>query len=376
MTKITRVLAAPALACFLAGATLAATAASRPASPPSAPKPAVEMPTIGDARQDFTDGKYTDVIKTVVKITTSREWQAKKENAYELYTMKGEAHLHLKESSLAAASFELAAKAAAEQLVIDKAAVDKAEKQNDSLDAKVTADHAAYGVAHATAYLIKHSVGMYYVPKATANQRVAGGSPEDHIKFDIMNADTRKQAMTAIWTDEKNASAAKFAAASSMDNKSPAMVMDAAAAIPNVRDFDFAANGNDEDTHKMASAIAEHGRDVIQDMLDKYNLRLDIVSSDAESVKMSRAGLPGGGYADRWHKHGLEGKQPAEMQDMVKNADKIGTALKMLTDELVPEAGFFDKPVKDVKHIKDEANKLLKIDPSQSYVTKEAAKKS
>src|SRR6202000_486733 len=105
---------------------------------------------------------------------------------YELYTMKGEAHLHLKESALASTSFESAAKAAADQMVIDKAAADKSEKQDDALDAKVAADHASYGVAHATAYLIKHSVGMYYVPKATANQRVAGGSPEDHIKFDIM----------------------------------------------------------------------------------------------------------------------------------------------------------------------------------------------
>ena len=331
MSYLIRLFALTGLICLMAGGAFAAPTTRPAAEPP---------PLTADVRQQFTDAKYSEVIRSVSKITASREWQAKKTDAYELYTMKGEAHLHLKESSLAISSFELAAKAANDQLTIDKAAADKAEKTDDALEAKVIADHAAYGVAHATAYLIKHSVGLNYVPKATANQRVKGGSPEEHVKIDIMNPDTRKQAPTAIWTDEKNASAAKFAAASNMDDKSPADVMDAAAAIPNVRDFDFAANGNDEDTKKVASALAEHARDVFQAMLDKYGTRLDVIGSDAESVKMSRSGLPGGGYSDRWHKLGLDNKQAAELQDMMKNADKIGAALKILQDQLYAEKDF------------------------------------
>src|SRR5665213_1037726 len=69
-------------------------------------------PSLADVRKEFADGKYRDVMKSVTKITVTREWQAKKTDGYELMTMKAESHFRLKENTLAASAFDAAAKMA------------------------------------------------------------------------------------------------------------------------------------------------------------------------------------------------------------------------------------------------------------------------
>ena len=69
-------------------------------------------PSLADVRKEFADGKYRDVMKSVAKITVTREWQAKKTDGYELMTMKAESHFRLKENTLAASAFDAAAKMA------------------------------------------------------------------------------------------------------------------------------------------------------------------------------------------------------------------------------------------------------------------------
>ena len=49
---------------------------------PTAPAP---PPTLAEVQQLYNDAKYTDVIKTVVKITTAKAWQENRPDAYELF---------------------------------------------------------------------------------------------------------------------------------------------------------------------------------------------------------------------------------------------------------------------------------------------------
>jgi hypothetical protein len=298
---------------------------SRAATPPE------PLPTANQAHQEFTDGKYREAIKSISKIAASREWQAKQFDKHDLLLLKGEAHLKLKESAAAAAAFEAAS--------------------------KETTDKPAAAVAHMTSILIKKCIGTHFIPKATADKRIPGKSPTDRLTIDIVEPEMRKEALLALWQDERNAAEVKIKPATEGESVQPAI--DAAPMVLRLHDYDFAAHGNDNDTNAAAGLIAAHARDLLGAMLEKMGIRVDEISTKAAKVEKFRAAVGRGQSQDIWRKHGLDGNEPNELKDILAKAEKIPIAVKLLNDGLMPGSGFFDKMLADSKRVMEKAEKAL-----------------
>ncbi len=313
---------------------------------PPAPK---HGPSVADVHQLFADGKYKEVIRGITKITTSREWQASRPDAYELLCLKAEAHLKLKEGTPAATTFDAAA--------------------------RVTTDKAAAAAARTTAILIKRSIGLRYISRPNAAKRVPGQKAEEHVAIDIVDPESRKTALTTFWQEEKDAAGEKISAAT--DGKSMQAVLDVAPALAHLHELDWAAHGNDDDTKQMSASIAAHGRDLLGEMVDKMTIRADVISSKAFAVEQYKIQIPNGhGYSsqDRWRKHGLENLEEKELKDIVANTEKIQAAAKTLTDNLATDADFFDRVTKESKRIHDKAAATLKTDFNQTYTSRNQVK--
>lgn len=315
MFQIKRAVLLPLLVCVAA-------AWSRAAEP---------VPSPDEAHQQFTDGKYKDAVRTLARIVASKEWQAKKFDKFDVLSLKAEAHLQLKESLLAATTFEAAA--------------------------KETTDKRAAALARTTAYLIRHSVGTHYVPRATANKRIAGKSPDERITIEIVDPKTRKEALTALWQDERNAADPKFKLAGEGDSMQA--VVDAAPLISHLDDFDLAANGSDDDTKQAGDRIAGHGRDLLAAMVEKMGIRIDEITTKA--MKLEHISQP------VWRRHGLENNEPVEVKEMVSKTDKIALAIKVLTSDLSLDADFFAHVVKEAARVHDKAKATLEFNYGETY---------
>lgn len=292
-----------------------------------APEP---LPTADDAHHLFTDGKFRETVKSISKIAASKEWQAKQFDKYDLLMLKGEAHLKLKESVVAASAFEAAS--------------------------KETEDKPKAALAHTTAVLIKKCIGTNYVPKAGNEKRIPGKSANEHITIDIIDPESRKQALLALWQDERNALEKQYKAATEGANlQAP---IDAAPIISRLHDYDLAAHGNDGDTAQAAGLIATHSKDLLLAMLEKMNTRISEISTKANKVEKSYTGGRGNN-SGMWRKHGLEGKEPAELKDFLAKADKVPVAVKILSDNLMPESGFYSKVLDEAKSVMEKAEKAL-----------------
>ncbi|HWE04157.1 MAG TPA: hypothetical protein VG326_17250 [Tepidisphaeraceae bacterium] len=298
------------------------------------------LPTAAEVRKDFAEGKYRDVVKSVTKIIATRDWQAKKPDGYELLNLKAESHFRLKENPLAVNAFDAAAKLAP-----------------DALSA---------ATARTTAVLIRKSTGIHYAPKA-ANQRVKGAKPAELVTIDILEPDARKQALAALWQDEKDAAQAAIDAATGTDNKSMQAVLDATPMVAHLRDYDLAAHGNDEMSKKIAGEIAAHGRDLLTEMIEKLTIRLDVVAGKANEVEKVK--MQGG---DRWKRHGLEDREPAELKEIEVKADKIAAAVKVLSQGLSTDDTFFERLSTTSFQIHNKVEKTLNVDTTP-YLTRETA---
>ena len=214
--------------------------------------------------------------------------------------------------------------------------------------------------------MIRKSIGVHYAPKA-ANQRVKGAKPTELVTIEILEPDSRKQALAALWQDEKDAAEPAIGSATSADNKSIQAVLDAAPVLAHLRDYDLAAHGNDEIIKKVAGEVAVHGRDLLSDMLQEMTIKLDVIAGKANEVEKVK--LQGN---DFWKRHGLEDKQPAELKEMETKADKIATAIKILAEGLSTEPDFFERLSNQSFQIHNKVEKTLKVDTSPYYTRKAA----
>ena len=328
MIHIKHILALPCLICVLA----AWCGAAEP------------VPTADEAHQQFNDAKYKDAIRTTARIVGSREWQAKKFDKFDILNLKAESHLRLKETSLAATTFDAAA--------------------------KETADKPAAALARTMAYLIKHCSGTHYVPKATANKRIPGKSVDERINIDIVDPESRKEALTALWQDERNAAELKFKLAG---GESVQAVLDAAPLIVRLHDFDIAAHGDDKDTSQVAGLLAVHARDLLTAMVDKMGIRVNVIHGKAMKSEQFKMQVPNGrgyGSQDVWRRHGMENNEPVEVKDILSKTEKIPVAVKMLIEDLTVEADYFDHIVKEAKRAHEMADKTLTENYGETFYSR------
>jgi hypothetical protein len=137
--------------------------------------------------------------------------------------------------------------------------------------------------------------------------------------------------------------------------------------LAHLRDYDFAAHGNDEIIKKTAAETATHGRDLLAEMLQEMKIRLDTISGKANLVEKVK--MQGG---DRWKRHGLEDKEPQELKEIESKSDKVTAATKILAEGLDTEAKFFEQLNNESFQLHNKVEKTLNVDTTP-YYTREAA---
>ena len=84
-------------------------------------------------------------------------------------------------------------------------------------------------------------------------------------------------------------------------------VIDGTPLVSHLRDFDYAAHGNDDDTKQAAATMATHGRDLLAAMTEKMGIRVEVISSKALAVENYKIQIPTGRNSytqqDRYRKH-------------------------------------------------------------------------
>lgn len=308
----------------------ASLAAAKTAAVPS--RSSAELPTFEQVQDAFDAGRYRDVLKDLSRIINSREWRQNQFNRYELLMLKARTHLQMKEGSLAAASFGLAAK--------------------ETADPKKKADAAAYQL------LLQRSNGVRFVPRPAPGDRSGGSKAPPPEPIDLVNPDSRKQALATFYQEEKTAADPRIEAAENGD--SVQAVLDVGPVLSRLRTLDFAVNGSDDATRQTADTIANHGRDLLSRMTDKMGIRVDVISGKVLAWDKYR--MRG---TDVWRRHGWEGTEENELKKMIEKTSKILMAAKIMQDTLLADKGFFDRVTVEAKRIHDKADKTLKTNLSE-----------
>ncbi|HZL34552.1 MAG TPA: hypothetical protein VFC78_04525 [Tepidisphaeraceae bacterium] len=296
------------------------------------------LPTVEQIHKEFDAAKYHDVLKSLTRLMSSRDWQVTTVGHYDLLMLKAQVHLRLKQPALAVSSFALAAK--------------------EARDPKSAA------VAHASELLLKRCNGLHFSPKPPpADHSGNSRRPEPPAPIDIVDPESRKQAMTVFYQEEKSAAQWRINLAEKGTAVQP--VLDVGPTLSHLRELDIGANGSDDETLQAASTIAEHGRDLLSAMTEKMGIRCDLVCGKVMAWDHSKSR-----GVDIWRRHGWDGNEESELKEMLAKSDKILAAAQIMRQSLLAEKGFFTPVIKEAKRIHDKADKTIHADLGETTTTR------
>ena len=214
----------------------------------------------------------------------------------QLYALKGEAQLHLKQWSQASDAFAKAGKAATDPAV---AATDTA-----------------------TALLVKKSPGGTYKPK----QPAADGTKPSPVG--VASADDRKTALGYLFADEFAAAGPKLNAAKTATTLP--QLLQAAQMATDLRQLEMAATGTDEKTKPEVAAIGDNAHTLIQTNLQTMTGRVADIrrSAETQSTNYQQQRTANGGMVNvpQVTKAGLTQANVTELKQIQATCQKIGPA--------------------------------------------------
>ena len=302
-------------------------------------------PTAADVRQAFEASNYHDVIREATRIMNTKGWQANKEDALLVVSLKAEAHLRLKEGPPAITSFEMVA--------------------------RMTPDPNAASVARSTAFLIKHSLGFHYQPQ-TAPAPTAPGE-KAHGGIDIVDPEQRKDAFAALYADQKAAITPTIAPAIA-EGAPLGAIMNVAPGIGRLHDFEVAATGADTETAASATALAEHGRDQLNALIKPLADKADPICELAMTLESYYVESPSAGRSERWHYHGFEGQGVADLKQILGKLSQVNKVLVALMDDMPAQKETLDPVATEVQRIANRSEKALTTDFTRSFASRDMAK--
>ncbi len=259
--------------------------------PPSAATSAADVQTLLDANN------YAGAVSAASRLL-SKAGNAPGPDAdkAQLYALKGEAHLKLKQATQAADAFDKASKAAT--------------------DPAVSATDAATGL------LAKRSRNNVYTPK----QPAADGTKPSPV--DITAADDRKTALGYLFADEFAAAAPKLKAAKTA--KTVPEMLRAADLANGLRSLEVAATGSDDKSKPEVTEIADHAQGLLDTSLKTMAQRVGDIrqAANAQSTQYGRQRMANGGYANepQVHKAGLTSRNVSELKQIESDCKQIGPA--------------------------------------------------
>jgi hypothetical protein len=239
----------------------------------------------------FDAGDYNGVLRDVAHVLTLGGKAGEPYDKYELLVLRGETQLRLKLAPSAAAAFK---QAAAQTKDVQKAAM-----------------------ATATDLLIRRSPQLQYTPRKTG-----GGQHAEPIG--IVDAKSRKQAMEALYVDERDAAAEAMA-----QGKKAVSLPQIAAAVKAIQAhslvaLDRATRGNVDDVKEATGDLRARTRELILAALDQMTRQEADISNAADKlirIPSGRAGEP-----DMMQRRGLQGSDHQNLVAIVQNCKQIAQA--------------------------------------------------
>jgi len=315
---------------FLCLLTLAGVTVFTPATRADGPEP---LPTQDELHQLFDQQKYSQVLQKLQRVLILKGMAAKPYDRHDLLRLRGEAFLRLKLSQQAEQAFTEASK--------------------EALDANAVA------LDLATQLLIHRSPAAQYQPKSKDSK----GKIQDPIP--IIDAEKRKEALTALFQDELLADAPKIKAV--RDSKSLPPIMQVMPTVASLRILELAATGGqDDETKKVISDLAKHAEglmgDAVQamakdvDALDKYaNGLVEYTEVTADPVYGARS-------VPRWRKRGLQAKDQQELRNVESTCDLIVPASREFSDAMGTDGSGLDAVRTAAEKVGRRADQILNAD--------------
>lgn len=271
--------------------TAPALAQQREPAKPAAPQ-AEPLPTVEDVQKLVQSGEAADALKQVNRLLSLRGKAAESYDRYELFSLKGEAHLRLKANEPAAAAFR-------------QAAAETDDRQHKAL-------------ARSTELLIRRSRNLAYTPK-----KVARGDKAEPI--DIVNADSRRKAIAALFVDEVSPLLPKVEAAKA--SKSVGPMIKTMAVAREMEYLELAANGSEDQVNGIVQSLREQGKTMLTRVMEKATKRVDRITTLANDMERVRQVVPlsSGGYRSITveKRRGVQNDDIAELKGIIDACDEV-----------------------------------------------------
>jgi hypothetical protein len=303
-------------------------APARPAAQPAnQPDP---LPTVETVQKALKDNDAPEALKQVNRLLSLRGKAAEGLDKYELLKFKGEAHLRLKASEAAAASFRQAA-----------AATDDPQQQ---------------ALAKATEALIKKSRQLAYTPK-----KVAKGDKAEPI--DVVEPDSRAKAMAALFVDEVGPLLPKVDAAKKATSVAPMIRLMQAA-----RDVEYlerAANGSADQVGGIVETLAEQGRTMLSKVIERATKRVDRITTLSNEMEQVAQVVPlsNGGYQRVLipKRRGIKNDDVTELKGIIDALDEVVAQAKAVAQAEGKETDETEQLTDSAADLKVHVQRMLRV---------------
>jgi hypothetical protein len=304
-----------------------------PAPRPAAPAAAVAeaMPSVKDVRAALDRGDGAEALRLVSRLLPIRGKAAQQYDRYELLSLKAEAHLRLKAGDAAAQSFKLAAEQTEER---EKAAV-----------------------ARATEQLIRRSRGLAFTPRHAAKGQAAKLDP-----IDIVDPETRKSAMRAMFADDMAELAPKVRAAKLGTTLPPALK--AMQAARELATLELAANGSADQVNGVVEELKQSCKDLLARAMERTTKRVDQITQMANDPEFVRQVFPNplGGFevevAER--RRGLKRQDISQLKALADTCDEVAVGGKAIAKAAGAEESEFEDLVEAAGDLRMHIRRMLR----------------
>lgn len=279
-------------------------------------------PTTQQLQQMIDAKQYAEVLQQSQRILALKGAAAKDLDKFDVYMLRAEAQLQLKQQGPAAQSYKEAIKA--------------------------TNNPTKSGVPKAMISLLQKSKGMMYTPKPSSDPT------KPSAPLNITDPNDRKLALAALFDDEWKPAQTKIDALKKQGNTSLTPIMEAAGLAGEMRGLELAATGTDEKTSTALSDLTDSAARLMTDYIDRQSKRVEEVGRAAN--------LPQSNNANETNRMGLTAAQANDLRDIVATSEKLASAADLVAASAGPKAGDFKAISSRAEDLRKKAADVMNAD--------------
>lgn len=261
--------------------------------------PAAEpLPTADELQQLYKNGDYGPLLQKLNRVLQLKGDAARPYDRIKLYLLKGDTHLQMKENSLAMAAYASAVKA---------------------IDAQTDPRQAA--IARSTEQLLKRSRAFTYTPRQPAN-----AAP-----ISVTDVTLRDKCFAAMFDEAKSAIVVKMRAAKAAKTLPP--IVDAVNAVTEMRTYELAAFGKDDQSAAEVDTLAGQAKDLMSRATKDLKSQVDRASRTANELLPIRLDpSQAQTQTQLYYKKGVDPKLAKELKAIEDDGAKIAQAANAFSD--------------------------------------------